>query len=56
MKKPKTTNERQHKRDAELDRLAGLAGYLNPKTGKPSFSAYKTALINGKAKINPATE
>ena len=50
--KDNTRNERQNSRAAELNRIAGEAGYYNKK-GKPSWSAYETAVINGKTRLTP---
>lgn len=50
--KDNTRNERQNSRSAELNRIAGEAGYYNKK-GKPSWSTYETAVINGKTRLTP---
>ena len=47
-----TRNERQNSRSAELNRIAGEAGYYNKK-GHPSWSAFETAVINGKTRLTP---
>lgn len=45
--KDSTKATRQSKRTAALNEAAGKAGYFYK--GKPSWSAYETAVINGKA-------
>jgi hypothetical protein len=48
--KDNTSTKRQSKRREKLNQIAGAAGYFSPKTGKPSWSAYETACLNGAAK------
>ncbi len=50
--KDNTRNERQNSRSAELNRIAGEAGYYNKK-GEPSWSAFETAVVNGKTRLTP---
>lgn len=50
--KDNTRNERQNSRSAKLNRIAGEAGYYNKK-GEPSWSAFETAVINGKTRLTP---
>lgn len=49
--KDSTKATRQSKRTAALNKAAGKAGYFYK--GKPSWSAYETAVINGKAQPTP---
>jgi len=49
--KDSTKATRQSKRTAALNEAAGKAGYFYK--GKPSWSAYETAVINGKAQPTP---
>jgi hypothetical protein len=42
-----TNTARTQERNAALNEIAGKFGWFNPKTGKPSWSAYETAVING---------
>lgn len=44
-----TGGRRQKKRTATLNEIAGKAGYFY--NGKPSWSAYETAVINGLSTI-----
>jgi len=49
--KDSTKAPRQSKRMKALNEAAGKAGYFYK--GKPSWSAYETAVINGKAHPTP---
>ena len=44
--KDNTRNERQNSRQAKLNAIAQAAGYT-------SWSAYETAVVNGKARLTP---
>lgn len=50
-----TQKRRQSRRNKKLNEIAGEAGYYN-KEGNQSWSAYETAVINGKVKITNTPE
>jgi hypothetical protein len=47
--KDNTSTARTQERNAALNEIAGKFGWFSKKTGKPSWSAFETACLNGTA-------